>query len=60
MTEKMYDDLMEHIDDLEMWGVIPTISAVAIRKYVKEIEGFAIMVYNCYFSAEIPNAYYKS
>ena len=60
MTEKMYDDLMEHIDDLEVWGVMPTISAVAIRKYVKEIEGFAILVYNTFFSTEIPNAYYKS
>ena len=59
MTEKMYDDLMEHIDNLEVWGVMPTISAVAIRKYVKQIEGFAILVYNTFFSTEIPNAYYK-
>ena len=55
----MYDDLMEHIDDLEVWGVIPMASAVALRKYSKQIEGFAIMVYNCYFSEEIPNAYYR-
>lgn len=59
MTEKMYDDLMEHLDDLEVWGVIPSASANAVRKYAKQIEGFAIMVYNYYFSAEIPNAYYR-
>ena len=59
MTEKMYDDLMEHLDDLEVWGVIPSASAKAVRKYAKLIEGFAIMVYNYYFSAEIPNAYYR-
>ena len=59
MTEKMYDDLMEHIDDLEVWGVMPTASAVALRKYAKEIEGFAILVYNTFFSTEIPNAYYR-
>lgn len=59
MTEKMYDDLMEHIDDLELWGVFPTATAIAIRKYAKQIEGFAIMVYNHFFSAEIPNAYYQ-
>jgi hypothetical protein len=59
MTEKMYNDLMEHIDDLEMWGVIPTESATTVRKYIKQIEGVAIMVYNYYFSAEIPNAYYR-
>ncbi len=59
MTEKMYDDLMERIDNLEVWGVIPTTSAIAVRKYARQIEGFAIMVYNYYFSAEIPNAYYR-
>lgn len=59
MNEKMYDELMAHIDDLEIWGVISTASATALRKYSKQIEGFAIMVYNCYFSEEIPNAYYR-
>jgi len=56
MTEKMYDDLMEHIDDLEVWGVIPKESAITVRKYVKQIEKVAIIVYNYYFSSEI---YYK-
>lgn len=59
MTELMYDMLMEHLDDLEVWGVIPSIAAKTVRKYAKQIEGFAIMVYNYYFSAEIPNAYYQ-
>jgi len=54
MTEKMYDDLMEHIDNLELWGVFPTVTAILMRKYAKEIEDCAIIFYNHFFSTEIP------
>ena len=59
MTEMMYDELMAHIDNLEVWGILHTTTAATIRKYIKQDEGFAIMVYNYYFSTEIPNAYYR-
>ena len=53
MTEKMYDDLMEHIDDLEVWGVFPTATAITMRIYAKQIEEVAIIFYNHFFSANI-------
>lgn len=49
MTEMMYDELMAHIDNLEVWGLMLPSTAFVIRKYSKEIEEFALIWYNFYF-----------
>ena len=49
MNEKMYNELMAHVDNLEIWGVIPSFTAFIIRKYSKISEEFALIFYNFYF-----------
>jgi len=49
MNEKMYNDLMAHIDNLEVWGFMPSLTAFIIRKYIKASEEFALTFYNFYF-----------
>ena len=49
MTEKMYRDLMEHIDDLEMWKLISTKMAQGLRKLIKEDEIGAMIVYHNFY-----------
>lgn len=49
MTKKMYDNLMEHIDDLEVWGLISIKMAHNLRKFIKEDENAAMIVYHNFY-----------
>ena len=48
MTEKMYDDLMEHIDDLETMHFADSLAFFYLRQAIKNSEKVAVILYNYY------------